>query len=284
MDLGEGGLSGLAADEILSLLRRRGRGVVETLSLRGNAVVDDYLVLSFTAMLSGGPLRCLDLGNCPHVTGEVLQSLVSFPALEELSLECLAGLEDAHLAEICRVCPRLARLDARYCEHLADASVLLRRPESWVALQLDGCFRLEVTQLLAQPSGTWRRLEELSLDGEDLGSQELARVAEVCPELRCLTVSFARELDPAALSSLARLAKLEALTMRKATLPGDADWAGFFMEQRSIQAASHTVAIPSQWRVLNVSECELFADGAAAALSAAPLPGLRELDCPGVGI
>jgi len=278
IDLGEAALSDLAAEEILSLLRRRGHGVVETLILRGNAVVDDYLVLSFAAMLSGGPLRFLDLGNCPRVTGEVLRSLAAFPALEELSLECLVGLEDAHLAEICRVCPRLARLDVRYCEQLADASVFLRQTESWAALQLDGCFRLEVAQLLAQPPGTWRRLEELSLDGEDLGSQELARVAEVCPELRSLTVSFARELDPAALAALAGLSQLEALTMRKATLPGDNDWASFFMEQRSARAASTTLATDSQWRVLNVSECELFADGAAASLSAVPLPDLRELD------
>mmetsp|Transcript_11610 Transcript_11610/g.37001 ORF Transcript_11610/g.37001 Transcript_11610/m.37001 type:complete len:481 (+) Transcript_11610:94-1536(+) len=275
IDLGENAVESLTSGDIVNLIRRCSRQTLERLSLRGLSELNDVAVASLAALFAGGPLRSLDLGGCPGISGAALLALRDVPALEELGVECVGGLEDRHIEALCAECPRLARLDVRFCEWLTDVSVLLRSPGTWTSLQLDGCFRLDVGRLLAEPPGRWQRLEELSLDGEDLSAEQLASVAIACPRLRCLAVSFARELDPTALAALATLAGLEALTLRKATKPGDADWVSFILEQRTARTRRGEGA---QWRSLNFAECELFADGSALALAAAPLPALIDLD------
>mmetsp|Transcript_15145 Transcript_15145/g.43242 ORF Transcript_15145/g.43242 Transcript_15145/m.43242 type:complete len:485 (+) Transcript_15145:62-1516(+) len=275
IDLSESELPNLTTDNILSLVRHGGQQTLERLSLRGLAQLDDDTLVALAELLDGGSLKALDLGGCPGLSGGALLALQSLPALEELGVKYLASLEDAHIQALCLACPRLRRLDVRFCEWLQDVSALLRSPGTWVSLQLDGCFRLDVGLLLAESPGSWRSLEELSLDGEELGAEQLASVATACPRLRYLAVSFARELDAAALGSLSSLSQLEALTLRKAIQPGDADWVAFVLEQRAARARARS---PAEWRELNFSECELFSDGAALALAAVPLPALLDLD------
>ena len=197
IDLSDGpvcGGGGGGGGGLLDLLRRSGRNV-ERLVLCGRAEVDDAFVEGLAELLAGGPLRSLDLGGCPRLKGATLRHLHKAPLLEELSVECLASLDDQLLAEVCGCCPRLHSLSVRFCEGLTDAAALLERPGGWRALQFDGCFRLDVTSLLAEPHGAWQRLEDLSLDGEDLEAQQLALIAPSFPRLRCLVISFARELD-----------------------------------------------------------------------------------------
>jgi len=137
---------------------------------------------------------------------------------------------------------------------------------------LDGCFRLQVFQMLEARDITFSALEELSLDGELLEAHALALLPHRCPRLRSLAVSFAAELDGPALAALASLNELEALTLKKAQKPLDNEWSGFFMQQ-----GAHHYSFAS-WRLLNFCECELLSDGAALTLAASALPQLVELD------
>jgi len=283
VDLSGYHLCGLASGVVLALLSRYGRGVVERLSLRGLKEVDDGTVRSIAELLSNGPLRSLDLSGCPGVSGAVLAVLQGIPTLEELGVECV-GLNDEDVAELCKHCPRLTRLDVRHCEALTDASALLGGATVWTSLQLDGCFRLDVGWLLAEPLGTWYSLEVLSLDGEDLKADDFVRLAKACPRLRQLAVSFARELEPSALAALVALSRLECLVLKKATKPCDASWASFFVEQRR-RANAEECAVPvdnrratGMWTLLNVAESELFADTAACAFAAVPQPALTDVD------
>ena len=49
----------------------------------------------------------------------------------------------------------------------------------------------------------------------------LALLPQRCPALRSLLVSFAAELDSSTLKAMAKLGKLEALTLKKAQKPTD---------------------------------------------------------------
>lgn len=271
---------GLTNDEIVTIVSRFGSGVAERLNLRG-LEVDDETLIRLAALLAGGPLRSIDLGACSCLSGRAITSLGSISTLEELGIESVAGFEDAHLASLCLSCPRLTRLDARYCEWLTDASALLgpngSRP--WSVLQLDGCFRLDVERLIAGRSGVWQSLRELSVDGEDLPSDQFLAIAECCPSLRHLAVSFARDLESRGLRALSSLPWLEHLALKKGTLPPDASWAALFSRQHASRIAKDPAAARrGAWRALSFAECELFADGAAASLAAAAQPLLLELD------
>eukprot|EP00927_Polykrikos_kofoidii_P020763 TRINITY_DN19896_c0_g2_i1.p1 TRINITY_DN19896_c0_g2~~TRINITY_DN19896_c0_g2_i1.p1 ORF type:complete len:521 (+),score=91.07 TRINITY_DN19896_c0_g2_i1:120-1682(+) len=271
-------VSGQAAKSLVSRgqlrrMLRRCQGVVERLSLP--PTLTDEAVTIVAEMLSGGPLRVLEFGGCTDESnGSTLPSLAVIPTLEELSIKCLWPLENEAVESVCLQCPNVCRLDVRHCG-VSDMSVLLRRPGSWTSLHFDGCVGLNVAPLLAQPPGTWSALEELSLDGEDLDARQLRRIAEVCPRLRTLLVSFAREMDAPSLASLATLEHLEALTLRKAAKPTDADWGSFFHEQRLAGEAEPSL---TGWRILSFAECELFADCAAAALASVAQPNLVEVD------
>mmetsp|Transcript_6033 Transcript_6033/g.13305 ORF Transcript_6033/g.13305 Transcript_6033/m.13305 type:complete len:498 (-) Transcript_6033:43-1536(-) len=280
---------------VLAMLARCGSGTVERLSLRGLEAVDDALVCGLAAVPSCSGLRVLDLGTCPNMSGESLPALEQLTKLEEISLECMAGLEDAHVLELCCRKPRLHSLDVRHCEKLTDASSLLLRPEqdAWTALHLDGCFRFNIGQLLTDGAFMLSKLMHLSLDGEDLDGQYFNCLAKTCPELRSLAISFARDLEPAALCEMAGLARLESLTLKKASQPKDVEWAGFFTSHRAVssscKAAERSAAqeggppqmaqdIPGSWTLLSFAECEFFADKAICTLAVVQQPALLEID------
>jgi len=85
-------------------------------------------------------------------------------------------------------------------------------------------------------------------------------------------------MTPSALASLANLAELENLTLKKAPNPTDTDWGNFFAQQRFNQEQRCSGDFSARgWRVLILAECELLADGAAMAVSV-PQPWLTELD------
>lgn len=260
-------------DTVLRLLRRC-KGAIERVNLHGLDAIDAATVEDAAHLLAKEPLVALDLGNCPQVTCESLAALGRFPSLEELVLECMSSLDDNHLANLCRSLPRLCRLDVRHCEWLRYAFAFLNdAPQRhWVSLQLDGCFRLDVSALIGAPPGTWEALEELSLDGEDLSNEDFTQLARLCPSLRHLSISFARELEPPALAVLGSMPQLESVILKKASKPMDVHWAALFIEQRRVRPAV------GHWKVLNVAECEFFADGAISALATTPQPLLLDVD------
>ncbi|CAE8731405.1 unnamed protein product, partial [Polarella glacialis] len=187
---------------------------------------------------------------------------------------------DELLSQLCKRCQKLNRLDVRYCEDLVDVSCLLACPGRWRTLKLDGCFRLDVCRLLEVAPGDFAALEELSLDGEHLEASHFALLPTSCPKLQILLVSFAGELDGSALACLARLPFLDSLSLQKAGKPTDDEWASFFCSQRACRCreAAEIEIQGDSWRVLNMSECELFCDRAASTLALSALPHLVELD------
>eukprot|EP00747_Dinoflagellata_sp_TGD_P179042 gnl/TRDRNA2_/TRDRNA2_29161_c0_seq1.p1 gnl/TRDRNA2_/TRDRNA2_29161_c0~~gnl/TRDRNA2_/TRDRNA2_29161_c0_seq1.p1 ORF type:complete len:487 (-),score=79.33 gnl/TRDRNA2_/TRDRNA2_29161_c0_seq1:50-1510(-) len=278
----------LAPSSLLSLLRRYGRGVVERLSLYGLPEIDNATVQHVAELLADGPLRSLDLGGCPRLSGAALATLSSIPTLEELSAEGMEGMDDACLAALCAHCPRLTHLDVRYCEWLTDATALARHPGTWISLQLDGCFRLDLDCILETSCDMWHALEQVSLDGENWSSSHFDRLAVRCPRLRSLGVSFASELEPGALAALARLPMLNELTLKKATNLTDAEWAAFFLEHRRSHAGASAGMAAAEgcedrpdddtWRKLEFCGCENFADVAVASLAMRAQPALADLD------
>lgn len=252
----------LDGNTVLRLLRACDPGVIKRLSLFGLDAVDDAIVSNVANIFAEGELASLDIGRCTNVSGTALLALSGIPTLEEVGFQCIGGLEDKHLKVLCRSLPKLTRLDVRFCEALTDATSLCRRAGSWRSLQFEGCFRLDMGMFLVGPTTSWDALEELSLDGEDLGSSQLGLIVGRCPRLRILTVSFAREMDASTLQAFSSLGQLQELTLRKAPKPNDEDWALFFEEQHATR--QRLGFSPPQWQVLNVSECDFFSDGAAA--------------------
>lgn len=266
VDLGSTGRQiGVDGPTVLRLLQACKPGVIQRVSLYGLDSVDDAIVTDVASIFAEGGLMALDVGRCNNVSGPALLALASIPTLQEVGFQNIAGLEDKHIKALCQSLPNLTSLDVRHCEGLTDATCLCRRAGSWRSLQFEGCFRLDMGMFMVGPATTWDSLESLSLDGEELTSGEVVFIAGRCPRLRCFTVSFAREVDSNALVALSGLGGLQELTLRKASMPCDNDWAQFFSEQHTARRRAQ-LSLP-QWQLLNVSECDSFADCAAGVLA-----------------
>eukprot|EP00913_Durusdinium_trenchii_P008588 g8064.t2 len=94
---------------------------VQQLILRG-LPLEDKILQELLAKLP--ELELLDLGRCCELTPSCASSL-ALPKLQSLSLDGMATLEDTHVRQLLEHCPKLSRLDLRFCERLSDVSCFM---------------------------------------------------------------------------------------------------------------------------------------------------------------
>jgi hypothetical protein len=154
-------------------------------------------------------LALLSFASCPRASPALIveAAAAAGSALLGLDLSSCFALEDAHVDEIVRACPRLRYLCVQDCRRLTDGALaaLAARAAALRHLDLGGCAaitRAGIVAFLERHAGA-RRFTGLGLSGtEGLDADMLSRVAATCTALERLSVGYYSGGDAALVAAL----------------------------------------------------------------------------------
>eukprot|EP00124_Ichthyophonus_hoferi_P001391 Ihof_evm4s71 gene=Ihof_evmTU4s71 len=239
--------------------------VVDHMLTRHGAHVQ-YLSLHNCWGISNDSLRSIAL-NCPQLTAlslfscwEVTSAGVSVlveacSSLRKVDLSNCRKITDEAIIQLAKYCIQLEHLELSYCKNLTDVSLvhILARCRRILFLNLQRCTGIPRDAFMSFVKHKAYDLQTLVLsDLFQLTDTCLEQIAQGCPALRNLTLSFCCGLGPAALRALGQwCSQLQSLDL---TACSNA------VTNVSIETLLHEAALTSTLRTLILRNCTQLTD------------------------